>query len=290
MEPGVATPPVPEVDPLSPPDADSRPRFALVLGSGGVRGIAHLGVLRRLIAEGLLPDALVGCSAGSLIAAFYAAAGIEAEELVHYGTSITARHLVAYGLLLRRFPRVWKSARARCEWITERLSLLDRCSVDHLSFGVRRLGLLTFDILSRREVFVATGREATPVTLGDAVRGSAAVPILFPPRRINRGGMKMCLIDGGVSRTLPVHLAFEDPVTARRVLAVKLPGLPGFQEKRPGYFRGLQDEFRERLILLEPKVPRVRSLFFSEADNLSLVEAGERALTPEVLERIRQWL
>src|SRR3989442_10174503 len=134
MEPGVATPPVPEVDPLSPPDADSRPRFALVLGSGGVRGIAHLGVLRRLIAEGLLPDALVGCSAGSLIAAFYAAAGIEAEELVHYGTSMTARHLVAYGLLLRRFPRVWKSARARCEWITERLSLLDRRSVDHLSF------------------------------------------------------------------------------------------------------------------------------------------------------------
>ena len=100
----------------------------------------------------------------------------------------------------------------------------------------------------------------------------------------------MCLIDGGVSRTLPVHLAFEAPVTARRVLAVKLPGLPGFQEKRPGYFRGLQDEFRERLILLEPKVPRVRSLFFSETDNLSLVEAGERALTPEVLERIRQWL
>jgi NTE family protein len=274
----------------APVDGADRPRLALVLGSGGVRGIAHLGILRRLIREGVRPDALVGCSAGALIAAFYAAAGIDAEELVRYGTSITARHLLAYGLVLRRFPRVWKSARERCEWITDRLSLLDTCDVDRLAFGVKRLGLLTFDLVSRREIFVATGRDNAPLTLGDAVRGSAAVPLLFPSRRIERGGLRMKLIDGGVSRTLPLDQAFEAPIAARGVLAVSLPGLPGFRERSPGHFRSLREKYGERLILLEPPIPRVKSLFYSEADNASLVEAGERALTPEILGRIRGWL
>jgi len=272
------------------PAGDTRPRFTLVLGSGGVRGIAHLGILRRLVSAGTRPDALVGCSAGSLIAAFYAAAGIDAEELVRYGTSITARHLLAYGLVLRRFPRVWESARQRCEWITERLSLLDRCHVDRLAFGVKRLGLLAFDAVSRKEVFIATGQENHSLTLGDVVRGSAAVPLLFPSRRIRRDGIRMRLIDGGVSRTLPVHRAFAPPVAAHRVLAVRLPGLPGYHEKTPGYFRNLREEFGDRLILLEPPVPRVTSLFYTEADNASLVETGERALTPDVLERVRGWL
>lgn len=272
------------------PDPGDRPRFGLVLGSGGVRGIAHLGVLRKLVSEGLRPDALVGCSAGSLIAAFYAAAGIDAEELVRYGTSVTARHLLAYGLVLRRFPRIWESARERCEWITERLSLLDGCRVDRLAFGVKRLGLLTFDTVSRREVFVATGQDDARLTLGDAVRGSAAVPLLFPSRKIRRDGLRMRLIDGGISRTLPVHRAFGPLVAAEHVLAVKLPGLPGFREKSPSYFRSLREEFGDRLIVLEPSTPRIRSLFYSESDNASLVEAGERALAPEIIERIRKWL
>ena len=212
------------------PAGGERPRFALVLGAGGVRGIAHLGVLRRLVSLGARPDALVGCSAGALIAAFYAGAGVDAEELVGYGTSITAGHLLAYGLLLRRFPRIWKSARERCEWITDRLSLLDRCDINRLAFGVKRLGLLTFDTVSRKEIMVVTGKANHSLTLGDAARGSAAVPILFPSRKIRREAIQMRLIDGGVSRTLPVPHAFGDPIRAERVLAVKLPGLPGYRE------------------------------------------------------------
>lgn len=274
---------------IGPSGSEEAPRFALVLGSGGVRGIAHLGVLRRLVVSGFRPDALVGCSAGALIAAFYAGAGIDAEELVDYGTSITARHLLAYGLVLRRFPRVWESARLRCEWITDRLSLLDRCDVHRLAFGVKRLGLLTFDTVSRREVFVSTGIDNGPLTLGDAARGSAAVPLLFPSRKIRQDGVRMRLVDGGLSRTLPVHRAFAPPIAARHALAVKLPGLPGFREKSPGYFARLKAEFGDRLILLEPPIPRIKSLFYSETDNATLVEAGERAVTPDLLERIRRW-
>ncbi|HEU5182200.1 MAG TPA: patatin-like phospholipase family protein [Candidatus Polarisedimenticolia bacterium] len=264
-------------------------RFALVLGAGGVRGIAHLGVLRRLVACGLRPDALVGCSAGALIAAFYAGAGIDAEELVDYGTAVTARHLLAYGLVLRRFRKVPSRIRERCDWFSDRLALLDRCDVDRLAFGVRRLGLLTFDTVSRRELFIATGANHHAVTLGDAARGSAAVPLLFPSRRIQRNGVRLRLIDGGVSRTLPVSNAFDPPFGARHVLAVKVSRMPGVLERPGGYFQSLQKRYGDRLILLDIDVPPLRSLFYSEDQNRSLVEAGERAVTPQLVARIRAW-
>jgi len=266
-----------------------RPRFALVLGAGGVRGIAHLGVLRRLVAAGLRPDALVGCSAGALIAAFYAGAGIDAEELVEYGTAVTARHLLAYGLVLRRFRKVPSRIRERCDWFSDRLSLLDRCDVDRLSFGVRRLGLLTFDTVSRRELLIATGANHHSVTLGDAARGSAAVPLLFPARNIQRDGVRLRLIDGGVSRTLPVSSAFDPPIGARHVLAVKVSGMPGVLERRNRHFQSLQERYGDQLILLEVAVPSLRSLFYSEDQNLSLVQAGESAVTPALIARIRAW-
>lgn len=267
-----------------------RPRFGLVLGAGGVRGIAHLGVLRRLVSEGLRPDALVGCSAGALIAAFYAGAGIDAEELVQYGIAVTARHLLAYGLVLRRFRRVPSRVRERCDWFTERLSVLDRCDLSRLAFGVRRLGLLTFDTVSRRELLIATGSDHYPVTLGDAARGSAAVPLLFPSRKIHREGVRLRLIDGGVSRTLPVPNAFDPPIGAQHVLAVKVAGVPGVLERSAGYFRSLEERYGDRLIMIEIAAPPIRTLFYSEEENLSLVQAGDRAVTPELIARIRTWL
>ena len=267
-----------------------RPRFALVLGAGGVRGIAHLGVLRRLVSEGLRPDALVGCSAGALIAAFYAGAGIDAPELVDYGTAVTARHLLAYGLLLRRLRAVPSRIRERCDWFTERLAVLDGCDVDRLAFGVKRLGLLTFDTVSRRELFIATGSNHSRVTLGDAARGSAAVPLLFPSRRIDREGARLRLIDGGVSRTLPVTHAFDPPIEAQHVLAVKVTGAAGILERSSRHFRSLEERYADRLALLEIALPPIRTLFNSERDNLALVEAGDRALTPALLARIRTWL
>src|SRR5215471_7305677 len=267
-----------------------QPRFGLVLGAGGVRGIAHLGVLRRLVAEGLRPDAVVGCSAGALIAAFYAGAGIDAEELVQYGTAVTARHLLAYAFMLRRFRSVPSKSRERCEWFTDRLALLDRCDLARLAFGVKRLGLLTYDTVSRRELLVSTGSNHHPVTLGDAARGSAAVPLLFPSRKIHANGVSLRLIDGGVSRTLPVPNAFDPPIGAQRVLAVTVSGMPGALERSAGYFRSLQERYGDRLIMLEIRVPPIGTLFYSEADNLSLVQAGEKAVTPELLARLRTWL
>ncbi|HSS26509.1 MAG TPA: patatin-like phospholipase family protein, partial [Usitatibacter sp.] len=56
------------------------PRVALVLGSGGPRGFAHIGVLKALDEAGIKPDLIVGSSVGAMVGALYCS-GISAAEL-----------------------------------------------------------------------------------------------------------------------------------------------------------------------------------------------------------------
>lgn len=63
------------------------PRFALVLGSGGVRSIAALGMVEVLAREGLVPDLVVGCSAGAMFGALIAA-GHDAREAIRVATTL----------------------------------------------------------------------------------------------------------------------------------------------------------------------------------------------------------
>lgn len=65
-------------------------RFALVLSAGGVRAMAHLGVLRAMHRYGLEPDLVVGTSGGAIVAALYAA-GIPLDELIDFALSWTNR-------------------------------------------------------------------------------------------------------------------------------------------------------------------------------------------------------
>src|SRR5271165_3205408 len=65
---------IPEPDPCPPPPfcVPEKVKVALVLGSGGVRGMAHVGVLEELENAGIQVDLIVGCSAGSIVGALYA--------------------------------------------------------------------------------------------------------------------------------------------------------------------------------------------------------------------------
>src|SRR5512134_413775 len=66
-------------------DASAQPRMALVLGSGGVRSIAALGIAEVLDAEGIRPDLIVGCSSGELFGATLAL-GLSSSEALATGT------------------------------------------------------------------------------------------------------------------------------------------------------------------------------------------------------------
>jgi NTE family protein len=74
------------------------PRVALVLGSGGPRGFAHIGVLKALEEAGIRPDLIVGSSVGSMVGALYAS-GISARELEQLAYQINVLEFFEFRML-----------------------------------------------------------------------------------------------------------------------------------------------------------------------------------------------
>jgi NTE family protein len=169
--------------------------IALALGGGGVRGIAHIGVIRRLEKNGFTIKAIAGTSAGGLIGSVYAA-GHRPETIVEQLTTTRSSRLFA------------RSS-------ADGPSLLGLQGVAKLLFEM--LGDIEFkdllipfactavDIKADQEVILSEGRVV------DAVLSTIAIPGVFPPRKHG----DLTLIDGAVLDPVPVALA--------RWLA---PGLP----------------------------------------------------------------
>ena len=91
---------------LSPPTSAGQGSFALVLGGGGARGFAHVGVLRGLESLGLVPAGLVGVSMGAVVAAmqwalpqWFASPALAARLAATAGTVLMAM-IVYFGLVI----------------------------------------------------------------------------------------------------------------------------------------------------------------------------------------------
>jgi len=193
----------------------SERKIGVAFSSGGARGAAHVGVLKVLEENGIVPDVIAGSSIGAQIGAAYAA-GVPIDEMDAYWRS-TSWKRVAKTL----FPTLpwsgWSSGRE----VTRVLRSL---------FGKQRIEDLPIPFAA-----VATDLEtgeAFPIVSGpiaEAVRASLSVPGLFVPVWID-GHL---LIDGGVTDPLPVDVVRSlgaDVVIAVDVLVepaeVKLSGIP----------------------------------------------------------------
>src|SRR2546425_13206901 len=98
--------------------ASGERRIALVLGSGGFRGPAHVGVLSRLEDLHFPGYAMLGCSLGSLITAYYAAAGHTVGDLLRFAQETNAPRVLSHALSMRSSRRseerrVGKECRSR---------------------------------------------------------------------------------------------------------------------------------------------------------------------------------
>lgn len=188
-------------------DAIVRPRMALVLGSGGVRSIAALGIAEVLDAEGIRPDLIVGCSSGALFGATLAL-GLSSREALATATSLWSADLTrqhrwrAYAQLLA--PR-WFGFDAG-------FALRDDQRIEKrlcLAFGTRRLE----DLPTPLRVVATEAGSGERVVLSNgalvqALRASIAVPLLFPSVEVD--GRR--LVDGVVSDPLPVAVASDASV------------------------------------------------------------------------------
>lgn len=272
------------------PGARSPGRLAVVLSTGGVGGIAHLGVLSRLQEAGLRIDVLIGASAGALVASYYAALGDPLSVLIEDAARTTLGRLAAFALHLRRLPVPGHEAREHCRRLEARLAALDAVAFDALRGPVRALGVLAFDWRRPGAFFACTGSASTgSLSVGRAVRGSASVPFVFPPVRVEHGGRTHFLSDGGLVRSLPLEWAFMPPLSATHALGVQLPTLRRRVDCLLPARRRFLDENRGRIVVIAPRVGLSRNAFRGRSGLEAVFRAGGEALDERMIAVLRRW-
>lgn len=155
-----------------------RPDHLISLGSGGVRSIAALGMVKVLAREGLMPDLIVGCSAGAMFGALVAA-GHNADEAVRIATRLWSADITRK-LRWRALPQMlWPQL---CRFDADFALRDDRKVMQQLeqAFGDLRLDDLRVP-LRVTTTDAATG-EAVVLSRGsvvEALRAAVALPFMF---------------------------------------------------------------------------------------------------------------
>lgn len=188
-------------DPPAPFCVPERIRVALVLGSGGVRGMAHVGVIEELVNAGIPIDLIVGCSAGSIVGALYA----DNPNVEAIKTSVWKIN----GDTILDID-IWN-----CRYGLSQGKTMHRVFDEHLTAE-------TFEELHVPLVVVAsdlnTG-ELVPMGSGDLVKtvqASCSIPFFFVPCELNG----RVFVDGGVVNPVPVKVAKD--LGAEIIIAVDL--------------------------------------------------------------------
>ena len=180
---------------------DLGPRPWLVLGGGGLKGLAHLGALRVLKERGFEPVGILGTSIGALVGAC-AAAGRELEPLLEAAHALGPQDVVrirrrAVWVKGLRSPSVFRGDSLR-EYLA---SVLPKEGWEALDI---RFQANAVELGSGETEWFGIGAR-TDVSLLDAVYASAALPVFYPPAELP-GGL---YVDGGVEYALPIHRAAE---------------------------------------------------------------------------------
>ena len=159
---------------------------ALVLSSGGARGLAHIGVIEELEARGYRITSIAGCSMGSLIAGVYAAGKL--EEFREWMKSIDRKkmlELTDFSLSLNHLAKGTRIIEAIMAFVPD---------VPIEDLPIPYCAVAT-DWKAGREVVFRKG------SLFEAIRASISLPSFYEP--VQRGGM--ILIDGGVTNPIPLN-------------------------------------------------------------------------------------
>ena len=264
----------PDAPQFAPYPPAKRPHLALVLGAGGPRGFAHIGVLKVLEANGIQPDLVVGASVGAMIGAIYAN-GTSAAEIEKMALAIDPTRFI--GVSTNGFEG----------------------NGDALEAFVReQTGGKPIESFQRKLAVTASRRDNNLLavfTRGNtaaAVRASSATPGQFAPVRIR--GIEYH--DGDEAQPVPIHVARE--LGADIVIAVDVSAyLESTPSEAPKAWR-LRD--RKRTALIEQERP-LADVFIhpdlnyyagiSEEYRRMCIQRGEQAARtalPKIRESLRQ--
>jgi len=185
------------------PRVARKPRIALALGGGAARGFAHIGVIKALETNGIVPDLVVGTSAGSVVGALYAA-GHGPFELQKLAIQLDESSVTDWSL----FDRGVIKGEALERFINTHVG---NKPLEGLK---RRFAAVATDLQSGEPIIFQRGNTGT------AVRASSSIPGVFPPVAIN--GREY--VDGGLVAPIPVREARS--LGADLVIAVDISGRP----------------------------------------------------------------
>ncbi|MEZ8807984.1 MULTISPECIES: patatin-like phospholipase family protein [Vibrio] len=203
--------------------------ISLVLGSGGARGLVHVGIIRWLIEHGYQIKSISGCSIGALIGGVYAAGKL--DEFEEWVTSIDQSDMA----MMLDFS--WQSSGIfKGDKIIDTLrGLIGEISIEDLPIPYTAVAA---NVADEKEVWLQSG------SLFDAIRASISLPLFFTPHVINGEA----LIDGGVLNPVPIAPTFGDKTDF--TLAVNLGGEPEMlqQEVTPVSLPTKESNLHEKVV------------------------------------------
>lgn len=159
---------------------------ALVLSSGGARGLAHIGAIEELIANGYKISSIAGCSMGALIGGVYAAGKLgEFREWMKTIDRKKMLGLIDFSLSLNHLAKGKRIIEAIMEFVPD-------VAIEDLPIPYCAVAT---DLKAGKEVVFNKG------SLFEAIRASISLPSFYEP--VQRDGM--VLIDGGVLNPIPLN-------------------------------------------------------------------------------------
>ena len=257
----VVQPEVPQV-----PAPKKVPKLGLALGGGAARGFAHIGVIQVLEENGIKPDLVVGTSAGSLVAAFYAS-GKTGAQLQWLADTMDESQLTDWTIPF--MSRGILRGEALGRYVN---SQLNGAKIEDLKMP---LGIVATDLQTGDGILFRRGDIAT------AVRASSAVPSVFEPVRIGNKDY----VDGGLVSPVPVRSARQ--MGADIVIAVDISSRPE-DAKTSDMLKVLlqtfsimgksisQLEMAQAEVVVRPALPDVGSAEFTARQKS--IEAGRAAM------------
>lgn len=197
---------------------NQRKKIGFALGSGGSRGVAHIGFLQAMEEAGVRPDYISGCSMGSVVGSAYAA-GMNPEQMHRAVTSLRFFDLVDVTNKPGGFLDTRKMRKILARYVGD-------VQFDELKIPFTCVAL---DMISQKIVAFDEG------SVLDAVVASSSIPAIFKP--MERDGMR--LVDGGVLTRVPVREVKK--MGADVVIAVDVMGNKPCREKCPSPIVVLSD-------------------------------------------------
>lgn len=191
---------------------DKKKTVSLVLGSGGARGLAHIGVIHWLEENGFEIKSISGCSIGAIIGGAYAAGKL--NDFEDWVQAITKSDI--FTLLDVSWKR---NGLVKGDKIIDSLTeLVGDIMIEDLEI---KYTAVAADIVNEKEVWMNSGR------LFDAIRASMSLPLFFTP--FNYNGID--LIDGGVLNPVPIAPTFSDETDL--TIAINLGGKRDSTKTKP---------------------------------------------------------